>query len=708
MDAGHGLGPARQAAWLLSAAGCFTIANNYLPGAGHLNIGVLNLIGVSAILLGLVAHLLPWRRWSRNAPIVFAPVAFGLIALGNRFGGVSHYSFGVYFVLAFTWVGLAFPPRTSFVLAPAATIAYVIPGLTVVHGPPGSVSSVTVVIPVCLLVGETIARSMRRSTEKQAAYERLVDMTAQGIWQIDADDRTVFVNRQMAEMLGYRPEDMIGRKASEFVDEDGRAPVAGNRPRRRHGIGEEYDLVLPHKDGHPVFVSVDTRPLMVDGVFAGAISTVADVTRTRQRDAELREAEERFRLAFANAPIGVSITSLEGRFIQVNQALCQMLGRSEDELAGAVVLSLTHPDDRAADREAMEAMRHGHRRTFHTEKRYLHAAGTSVWVRLHASVVSDDAGHPRYFVSQMEDITDYKRAEAALREEQERFRLSFDHAPIGKALVAPDGRLLEVNPALCSIVGYSRDDLLGKTFADITHPDDVHADLEPVRRLLAGEIRTYSLEQRYVHADGHTVVTSLSVSVVRDDRGGPSYFISQIEDISARKAMEAELARLAMVDELTGLRNRRGFLAAAEPLSQLAQRNEHDIALLFIDLDNLKDINDRHGHRAGDEVLVDMAGLLRTTFRESDVLGRLGGDEFAVLIPDNGLEVKACLDRLRQLARHDPRCAPLAFSVGVSRSEWTRPRSIAALIDDADAAMYREKSAKHSAAAAPVPSAGSS
>jgi hypothetical protein len=87
------------------AAGAFTIANNYLPGAGHLNIAVLNAIGLSAIAFAVVARLLPWRRWPPSAPILLAPIAFGLIALGNRFGGVSHYSFAVYFVLAFTWVG---------------------------------------------------------------------------------------------------------------------------------------------------------------------------------------------------------------------------------------------------------------------------------------------------------------------------------------------------------------------------------------------------------------------------------------------------------------------------------------------------------------------------------------------------------------------------------------------------------------------------
>ena len=372
MTSGQGSGRARQAAWLLIAAGLFTIANDYLPGAGQLNVAVLNLIGVAAVTLGLVAHVLPWHRWPQKAPIVVAPIA-------NRFGGVSHYSFGVYFVLAFTWVGLAFPPKTSLLLAPFATLAYVLPGLTTAHGPAGSVSSVTVAIPVCLLVGETIARTMKKvtdagaqATEKQAQFERLV-------------------------------------------------------------------------------------------------------AKARQRDADLREAEEQFRLAFANAPIGMSLTSLDGRFLQVNEALCQMLGRSEGELVGAPVASLTYPDDQAADRAAMGEMRTGTRRTFHTEKRYLRPDGQPVWVRLHAGVVRDEDGRPRHFVSQMEDITERKRTEAALRAGEERTRRILETA--GDAFVAIDqaGRITDWNRQAEETFGWPAIDVLGRPLDEVLIPAEMRS-----------------------------------------------------------------------------------------------------------------------------------------------------------------------------------------------------------------------------------------
>ena len=140
------------------------------------------------------------------------------------------------------------------------------------------------------------------------------------------------------------------------------------------------------------------------------------------------------------------------------------------------------------------------------------------------------------------DATVGRSTDLELREATERFRLAFDGAPIGMALVAPDGRWLQVNAALCDIVGYSSEELLPMTFQDITHPDDLDADLEFAQQVLAGVIPGYSMEKRYFHADGHVVWINLSVSLVRDAAGAPLYFISQIEDITDRSQASAELA----------------------------------------------------------------------------------------------------------------------------------------------------------------------
>ena len=137
--------------------------------------------------------------------------------------------------------------------------------------------------------------------------------------------------------------------------------------------------------------------------------------------------------------------------------------------------------------------------------------------------------------------TERRQLDVALREANERFHLAFDGAPIGIALVGVDGRWLHVNPALCSIVGYGPEDLLAKTFQDITHPDDLESDLELMNKVLADEIASYSLEKRYLHADGHEVWIHLSVSLVRDEGGVPLYFVSHITDVTERRRVEEAL-----------------------------------------------------------------------------------------------------------------------------------------------------------------------
>ena len=593
---GEASSQARQAAWLLMSAGLFTIANNYLPGSGHLDVAVLDLIGLGAVALGLFAHILPWHRWPGSATLVFAPIAFILIALANRFGGVSPFSYATYFVLAFTWVGLSFPPRTGLLLAPLAVVAYVVPGLTAPDGPAGSVSSVTVAIPVCLLVAETIARTMRRVRD-------------------------------------------------------------------------------------------------------------ATVSAIDQREA-LWEAEERFALAFANAPIGMALTSLDGHFLQVNGALCEMLGRPAEGVVGMAVPSLTHPDDQAADRMAMQEMREGRRRTFATEKRYLRPDGAPVWVRLHAGVVHDDDGRPLYFVSQMEDITEHKAQELALQRSHKLLRASEERTrrileTAGDAFVALDetGGIVAWNRQAELTFGWSADEVVGRPLEEIIIPPayrEAHrCGLERFVATGEGPVLGQRLEFSALHRDGPELPVELVVWALREEDAWT--FNAFVRDVSQRKALEEELQRLALVDELTGLRNRRGFLVAAEPLTHGAQRHQLDMAILYIDVDNMKQINDRHGHGTGDQALIEVAELLRTTFRESDVVARLGGDEFCVLLAEDGVDSAAAIDRL--FARIENRQAsgtalPISLSVGVAKYRHDDPCPIEALIERADAAMYAHKAHK--------------
>lgn len=296
-------------------------------------------------------------------------------------------------------------------------------------------------------------------------------------------------------------------------------------------------------------------------------------------------------------------------------------------------------------------------------------------------------------------IAEQKRISKALLETEAHFRNAFDYAAIGMALVSPQGTWLRVNRSLCELVGYSEEELLRSDFQSVTHADDVGNDLANLYRLIQGETPTCQVEKRYVHKLGQIVWAMNSVSLVRDAEDNPAHFIFQIQDISERKRAEAALQSLSLVDELTGLYNRRGFLAVTEQYLESFQRSDNGLVVLYADLDGLKGINDSLGHLEGDRALVRTAEILKEAFRSSDIIARLGGDEF-VLLASVAADESAALLTVRLQEKIDlanaqrNRPYDLSISIGVAHYDPDEACSIEELMERADRVMYEEKRKK--------------
>lgn len=304
-------------------------------------------------------------------------------------------------------------------------------------------------------------------------------------------------------------------------------------------------------------------------------------------------------------------------------------------------------------------------------------------------------------------IAEQARIERALRETEEHFRNAFDYAAIGMALVSPQGAWLRVNRSLCELVGYSERELLDSNFQAVTHADDLGNDLANLYRLMQGETPTSQVEKRYVHRLGQIVWALNSVSLVRDSDDNPVHYIFQIQDITERKRAEAALQSLSLVDELTGLYNRRGFLAITEQHVDSIRRNERVPVILYADLDGLKEINDSLGHHEGDRALVTAAELFKDTFRNSDIVARLGGDEFVVLAAIEPTEEPETLTRRLQEKfsasnKRRNRLYDLSISVGLAHFDDEENHSIEELMARADRAMYEDKRRKSSRVIAPA------
>jgi diguanylate cyclase (GGDEF)-like protein/PAS domain S-box-containing protein len=359
-------------------------------------------------------------------------------------------------------------------------------------------------------------------------------------------------------------------------------------------------------------------------------------------------------------------------------------------------MDVTHPEDLQASLEHTRRQLDGEIDSLRIEKRYVRKNGTVVWVALSSSLTRDADGTPRHFVAQIEDVTERVVAQRSLEEAEERFRRAFEDAPIGMAIVALDGRWLRVNESLCDLTGYSERELLAKTFKDITHPEDVDKNADDIRHLIAGRIRFMRTEKRYIRPNGRTVWVHVSSSLVQDADGNPVHIVSQIEDVSDRKRAETELRDLAEHDSLTGLLNRRRFDEELNGAILHLRRHGGTAALLLLDLDHFKFVNDTHGHKAGDDVLVAVASVLRSRLRTRDLIGRLGGDEFAVLLAGADTDAAAAVGHDLVGALQELRVAAgdaqvrVTASIGIVTLDPDFAGEAAALTA-ADRALYRAK-----------------
>jgi diguanylate cyclase (GGDEF)-like protein/PAS domain S-box-containing protein len=284
------------------------------------------------------------------------------------------------------------------------------------------------------------------------------------------------------------------------------------------------------------------------------------------------------------------------------------------------------------------------------------------------------------------------RAEARRWEAEHRWQVTFERSPIGAAIVSEDGELVQVNESLVGMLGFSREELVGRRFSQLTHPDDIEVGTAAFAELLDGSRDSYESQKRLIHADGHVVFGLLHVGVIRNPTGGIQSIVAQINDITQRKLAEDRLAHRAMHDPLTELPNRTlleellaGYLDAGRPAG-----------VLYCDLDRFKIVNDSLGHEAGDELLLVLSHRLRDALPAGITLGRVGGDEFVALAPD---EDDPC--RLHQLAqrltsaleqplvvRGHLHTASLSIGITVSGSGHDHPDEV---LREADLALLRAK-----------------
>ncbi len=620
------------------------------------------------------------------------------------------------------------------------------------------------------------AEKARRHAERN--YRDIFEGALEGIYQTTLDGKIVSLNPALAGILGYDSPEEIMSSVTDLGCQVWADPEERSRYLQKameHGPLLGYECRLKRKDGTIAWVSLNGRlvggpdglPILHEGF-------ITDVSDRRRAEIQLRENEQRYRATFEQAAVGMLHTSLDGRIVRCNDCFARMVGYRPDEICGRTFQSFTAPEDLARSNAVLNKMTAGADIILQPtvfEKRYLRKDGSLTWMKLTVSIQRDNEGKPLHYITVVQDINARKTAEEqlaialkALRVNEERYRTTFEMSTEAICINRlSDGLYVDANKAFLDIVGYERQEVIGRSSLELgiwTEPAvrlklteelraksvchnletkftrkngttlwglmsaslievggvpcvlSVSRDISDVKateeRLTAAAEAVRASEERYrtvFHTsfdgilisrldngqiidvnemflsstgfDRNEVIgkTVLELNLWVDIENRSTFFealrqnatcrslearfrkkngdtlwgvvsatltaideipclISITRDVSDAKAAEKEIRSLAFFDQLTSLPNRRMLLDRLHHSLAAGTRNGRWRAILFVDLDNFRDLNDSLGHQTGDLLLQEVAARLATCVREADTVARLGGDEFVVMLED--------------------------------------------------------------------------
>jgi len=410
---------------------------------------------------------------------------------------------------------------------------------------------------------------------------------------------------------------------------------------------------------------------------------------------DIRYQEEKFTKAFHSSSYALTLTRLsDGRIMEVNDGFLNITGFQRPEVIGKTTTEL-HLWVREEDRLNLVKAANEGDKIQGKEFLFRSKSGDLLTGLLSADIVL--INQEPFLLASINDITGRKKAEEALRESKERYRQLVKNANEA-ILVAQDGMIKFHNPKAVELSGYSEEDLPDRPFVEFIYPEDRGLVLERHQERLKGAIVPPVYSFRIVDKEGKIKWVEIN-SVVMSWKGRPATLIF-ISEITERKEMEDQLQKMSIMDDLTGLYNRRGFLTLAQQQLKVAERTKKEMILFFTDVDNMKWINDNLGHQQGDQALMDISVILKETFRDSDIISRIGGDEFAILALDTveinpDILISRLKHSMKSFNQKGQRPFKLSLSMGMSRYHPAHPSSIDQLLAESDRAMYEEKRNKN-------------
>ena len=545
-------------------------------------------------------------------------------------------------------------------------------------------------------------KEARERGQSEARFRTLVENASDVITVIDAKGAIRYQSPSLQRMLGYSPDDLLGQTLSVLVHpEDMKEGEILGSEMVAVGAVRRVRCRFRHADGTYRFVENVCTNLLDNADVAGIVVNTIDVTAEKAWESALRDSEEMFRNVAESANDAIVSADENGAIVFWNKGAEKMFGYAQGDALGQPLTILIPERYRSAHTAGVTRRRSGEPSRImgqSLELQGLRKDGEEFPLEL--SLAGWQTGDQAFSTGIMRDISERRKTQEMLREREEQLRYHVEHVPVVvfRAEFGGGGQWLYVSPQIETLLGFSPEEWMADPHLWIqhVHPNDRDACLSEEEAVLhTVDDKRVTTEYRMITRDGRTIWVIDDATIVRDAHGVPLYWSGVLYDITDRKLLEQQLEQQAFSDSLTGLANRALFLDRVEHALTRGRRDEEPTTVMFLDVDDFKNVNDSLGHEAGDQLLITVGARLRSCLRPADTIARLGGDEFAVLLESTSAEVAMPLAVRVLEAVGEPYCAEgralvVRASIGIETGAGST-HSASELLRNADVAMYVAK-----------------